>query len=226
MLAACACAAPAGAQTAAPDAPAAAPAAAPGGFGYGDAAGGLTMRTTALLHRTVRVSGTLDGARDGEGVVVQRLARGGRWQTVARARADRDGAFTARFRPNRTGVQSLRAVEASHADAAATAAAAQATGRLTVYRPAVATWFGPGFFGKKTACGQTLTPTTLGVAHRSLPCGTLVEVYNHGATITVPVIDRGPFRKGTTWDLTQAAAQAIGFTETGRVGALVVPAAS
>ena len=45
----------------------------------------------------------------------------------------------------------------------------------------IATWFGPGFYGKKTACGQTLTPAIVGVANRTLPCGTLVKV-SYGAT--------------------------------------------
>src|SRR5579871_6673758 len=47
---------------------------------------------------------------------------------------------------------------------------------LTVRPTAIATWFGPGFYGHKTACGQTLTPSVIGVAHRTLPCGTLVKV--------------------------------------------------
>ena len=89
--------------------------------------------------------------------------------------------------------------------------------RLTVYRQAQATWFGRGFYGHKTACGQTLSPTLMGVAHRSLPCGTKVAFYWHGRTITVPVVDRGPFGAGLSWDLTTAAADALGFTKLGRV---------
>src|ERR1700677_3782954 len=44
-----------------------------------------------------------------------------------------------------------------------------------VPKTALATWFGPGFYGQHTACGQTLTPATVGVANRKLPCGTLVK---------------------------------------------------
>src|SRR5437764_13236934 len=50
----------------------------------------------------------------------------------------------------------------------------------------IATWFGPGFYGKQTACGQVLTPAVIGVAHRTLPCGTLVRVSYAGRSITVP----------------------------------------
>jgi rare lipoprotein A len=83
-----------------------------------------------------------------------------------------------------------------------------------VHKTALATWFGPGFYGHQTACGQTLTPATVGVANRKLPCGTLVQVTYHGQGLTVPVVDRGPYSNGADWDLTAAAAQALGIEET------------
>jgi len=58
---------------------------------------------------------------------------------------------------------------------------------------ALATWFGPGFYGQTTACGQLLEPATIGVANRTLPCGTLVRVSYHRHRLVVPVIDRGPY---------------------------------
>ncbi len=85
-------------------------------------------------------------------------------------------------------------------------------------RPRIATWFGPGFYGQKTACGQTLTPATVGVANRKLPCGTLVKVTYHGQRLTLPVVDRGPYANDADWDLTAAAAQALGIEETVRIG--------
>ncbi|HWX96480.1 MAG TPA: septal ring lytic transglycosylase RlpA family protein [Solirubrobacteraceae bacterium] len=88
---------------------------------------------------------------------------------------------------------------------------------------AIATWFGPGFYGQKTACGQTLTPSVIGVAHRTLPCGTLVKVSYNGRTLTIPVLDRGPYSHiGAEWDLTAGAAQALGISETVRIGTRVV----
>jgi hypothetical protein len=64
-------------------------------------------------------------------------------------------------------------------------------------------FYGPGFYGKRTACGLAYTKTIIGVAHRTLPCGTLVTFRNpsNGRTITVPVIDRGPYVAGRQWDL-------------------------
>jgi rare lipoprotein A len=74
-------------------------------------------------------------------------------------------------------------------------------------RSAKATWYGPGLYGNRTACGKRLRRGTLGVAHKSLPCGTSVTFYRSGRFVTVPVIDRGPFRRGVAWDLTAAAAR-------------------
>jgi rare lipoprotein A len=91
-----------------------------------------------------------------------------------------------------------------------------------VPKTALATWFGPGFYGQHTACGQTLTPATVGVANRKLPCGTLVKVSFHGQDLTVPVVDRGPYANGADWDLTAAAAQSLGIEETVRIATTVV----
>jgi rare lipoprotein A (peptidoglycan hydrolase) len=100
------------------------------------------------------------------------------------------------------------------ASAPAVAAPATRAKHARKVRPSgIATWFGPGFYGQKTACGQTLTPAVIGVAHRTLPCGTLVNVSYDGRTLTVPVLDRGPYSRAD-WDLTAGAAQALGITET------------
>jgi rare lipoprotein A (peptidoglycan hydrolase) len=74
----------------------------------------------------------------------------------------------------------------------------------------VASWYGPGFYGNRTACGQTYTPEIVGVAHRTLPCGTLVVIEYRGRTMTVPVIDRGPYIVGRTLDLSNATRNAMG----------------
>jgi rare lipoprotein A (peptidoglycan hydrolase) len=93
----------------------------------------------------------------------------------------------------------------------------------TVHPSGIATWFGPGFYGKKTACGQTLTPLVIGVANRTLPCGTLVKVVYAGHALVVPVLDRGPYSHiGAEWDLTAGAAAALGITETVRIATRVV----
>lgn len=87
------------------------------------------------------------------------------------------------------------------------------------YRPARATWYGPGFWGHRTACGATLTHATVGVAHKKLPCGTKVALRFHGRTVVARVIDRGPYSRGIDYDLTQATARKLGMSATSRIGA-------
>jgi rare lipoprotein A (peptidoglycan hydrolase) len=74
----------------------------------------------------------------------------------------------------------------------------------------IASWYGPGFYGNRTACGQIYTPEIVGVAHRTLRCGTLIVIEYRGRTLTVPVIDRGPYIAGRTLDLSNATRIAMG----------------
>jgi hypothetical protein len=74
----------------------------------------------------------------------------------------------------------------------------------------IASWYGPGFYGNRTACGQVYTPEIIGVAHRTLRCGTMLVLEYRGRTMTVPVIDRGPYIAGRTLDLSNATRLAIG----------------
>jgi rare lipoprotein A len=87
------------------------------------------------------------------------------------------------------------------------------------YKPVKATWYGPGLFGNHLACGGRLTHHTLGVAHKSLPCGTKVALRYRGRTLVVPVVDRGPYSRGVSYDLTEATARKLGMTQTSRLRA-------
>jgi rare lipoprotein A len=88
---------------------------------------------------------------------------------------------------------------------------------LTSYRLAGASYYGPGLYGNGVACGGTLEPGTLGVANKTLPCGTKVKLRYHGRQITVPVIDRGPYVAGREYDLTEATKDVLGFPGVGYV---------
>ena len=77
----------------------------------------------------------------------------------------------------------------------------------------LASWYGPGFYGNRTACGQLYTPEIVGVAHTTLPCGTLLTLTYGGQALTVAVIDRGPFIAGRTIDLSNATKLALGCTD-------------
>ncbi len=85
------------------------------------------------------------------------------------------------------------------------------------FRYGHASWYGPGLWGNRTACGQTLQPQTMGVAHKTLPCGTTVKFVYHGRAVITQVIDRGPYIQGRAWDFTKAASDALGFEGVGRV---------
>jgi rare lipoprotein A (peptidoglycan hydrolase) len=81
----------------------------------------------------------------------------------------------------------------------------------------VANWYGPGLSGNKLACGGTLRRKTVGVAHKRLPCGTEVTFSYEGRSLTTEVIDRGPYANRARWDLTQAAAERLGFKRTDEI---------
>lgn len=84
----------------------------------------------------------------------------------------------------------------------------------------VASCYGPGLYGNPTANGTILRPSTVGIAHRTLPLGTVVRIGAGipGRTAEVRVIDRGPYhrdprtgRYDRTWDVTERLAQVLGF---------------
>jgi hypothetical protein len=85
-----------------------------------------------------------------------------------------------------------------------------------------ATWYGPGFYGNRTACGQRLRRKTVGVAHKRLPCGTKVTFRYKGRFLRTKVIDRGPYAHGARWDLTNGARKKLGFAYTDNVRAAVI----
>jgi hypothetical protein len=125
-----------------------------------------------------------------------------------------NGTFALRWVPKTTGSYSVRAYGLHDPK---TRGAASKARRLTTYRLAGASWYGPGLWGNGVACGGTLMPGTLGVANKTLPCGTKVKLRYHGREITVPVIDRGPYVAGREFDLTYAVKQKLGFPGVGTV---------
>jgi hypothetical protein len=189
-----------------------APAAAPAPFR-------LSGGGAALLGKKVRFRGTVDPKLAGRRVVVQQFDPAtGAWTKQAKANVKPGGTFTARWKPKHIGKFRTRALIGGSARTAA--ASPELT--LTVFRPAIATWYGPGFYGNTTACGIELTETLVGVAHRTLPCGTIVAIHYGSTTILAPVVDRGPFGGTAKWDLTKGAADLLGFTQTDRIGAMTV----
>jgi hypothetical protein len=128
--------------------------------------------------------------------------------------AGADGRFAATWRAGSTGTRKVKVIAAGNRLAAGSRTRA---GRVTVYRPASASYYGPGLYGNPTACGGTLTPSTLGVAHKSMPCGTKLRLRYGGRSVAVRVIDRGPYAGDREFDLTEATKRKLGFPSTGTV---------
>ena len=165
-------------------------------------------RLNVMPGRRALVSGHVAGNGAGRTVALERRGRGGRWHTVGRARTAAGGAFRLRFRPRRSGSATVR-VRSGPVHAR--------VGRLNVFRHATVSWYGPGLYGGHLGCGGTLTPGTLGVASKTLPCGSTVKLRHRGRTVRVPVVDRGPYSGGREFDLTAATKERLGFSGVGRL---------
>lgn len=161
--------------------------------------------------KDVVVHGDLSPSERDRRVVLQRR-KGGDWIAVGSDRTDGSGEYRARWESTKIGSFRFRAKFGG--DDLNGPAKEQVDHRVHVYRSSHASWYGPGFYGNTTACGQTLHRDTLGVAHKQLPCGTKVRFYYQGQTLKVPVIDRGPFIAGREWDLTEAAKDKLNFEGT------------
>jgi hypothetical protein len=170
-------------------------------------------RLDVLAGRPAAVTGTLRPARRGRTVRLQ-VRKPGRWATVAIDRTDSRGRYRLAYAPRRTGSSVLRVVFGG--DRGNTRVARRA-GRLNAYRRAAASWY--ALYGGALACGGRLGPRTLGVAHKTLPCGTRVTLRYRGRSVRVPVVDRGPYAGGRIYDLTGATAKRLRFSGTGTVWA-------
>jgi rare lipoprotein A len=137
------------------------------------------------------------------------IRRGHHWATIDRARVRATGAFTLRDRRTQAGSAPAR-VRLSTGQT-------RVLGRLNVFRPAQASWYGPGLYGNRLGCGGQLTTGRLGVANKTLPCGAKVTLRHHGRMLRVPVIDRGPYVGGREYDLTAATANRLGFSGHGAI---------
>jgi rare lipoprotein A len=180
----------------------------------------MLVAAPALVGQQQHINGSLGTAAAGHSVEIQAQAGGADWSTIATTSAAGDGSFQVSWRATTIGRWAIRAQLAGDAVAAQSLVTPSAT--ATVYRGATATWYSQP--GNRTACGVRMRRSTIGVAHRTLPCGTLVDVTWGGRSITVPVIDRGPFVSGVHYDLTLAAARTLGFVSAGRVRVGVLPA--
>ncbi len=185
--------------------------------GFAMAAGKAPSSTGSGVH--LRVS---EHARVGQSVKIRgRVSPGAsrlvtisvNGRTLDTTQSQGDGRFGVRWRTPESGIYTIRASAVDEQRAAA----GSDEERLNVYRAAQASYYGPGLYGGHLACGGTLTPSKLGVAHKTLTCGTRVTLRYRGRTVTVPVIDRGPYAGNREYDLTAATKAKLRFGSTGAV---------
>ncbi len=172
-----------------------------------------TSQLNVLADQRATIAGALQEGRKGRPgrvVALQELVGHG-WRTIARTHTHAGGRFRLSFTARRLGSERVRLRFAGDAYGRP---AHRPLGHLSVYRLAGASWYGGG---GGMACGGSLTSSTLGVANKTLPCGTLVTLRYNGRSIRVPVVDRGPYVAGREFDLTEATKRALGFGDTGNV---------
>jgi rare lipoprotein A len=166
------------------------------------------------------IAGTLTAdprsVRLADRVVSLQVRRRHGWTTVARTHTGARGRYLLRYTLHHLGSELVRVRFAQDAQ---DRGSHRRAGRLNVYRLAGASWYAAPPTGGSLACGGWLTSSTVGVANKTLPCGTLVTLRYDGHTVRVPVIDRGPYVAGRDFDLTEATKRALGFEGTGEVWA-------
>jgi hypothetical protein len=168
----------------------------------------LAARTINVLgSHPVTVHGHLTPARAGRSVRLQVHGSRG-WRTISRTRTGGAGGFRLHGEVGSGLKRRLRVVFGGDNTNGATTRPA---GTVTVYSQDEASWYSDG---GSTACGFH---ATMGVANRTLPCGTKVRFYSDGHTVTATVDDRGPYVGGRNWDLNQNTASALGFGGVGTV---------
>lgn len=163
-----------------------------------------------LEGQTVTIRGELLPRQRGRELTLKLLTPRG-WRTLAHSYTGARGRFALRYTPH--SMLSAR-IEVRYAGDTRALAVRRVLGRLGVYRLAGASWYGGG---GSLACGGYLTGWTMGVANKTLPCGTLVTLRYGGRSVRVPVIDRGPYVPGRDFDLTEATKRALGFEGVGEV---------
>lgn len=165
---------------------------------------------TVKLGDKVKVKGRVEPAGTRRKVAVRIGGETVKTQTTKR------GTFAVKAKAESvgTGESTVRVRAASDKIAAGSGDKA---GKVSVLRPAVASYYGPGLYGNQLGCGGTLQPDTVGVAHKSLPCGTKLIVAYGNESVKTSVIDRGPYVGGREFDLTEALKNKLGFGSTGTV---------
>jgi rare lipoprotein A (peptidoglycan hydrolase) len=204
----------------------------------------ISVAGSGATKHPLTISGTAPETSAGSRIAIETAptSTSHSWTQVATALIGPTGAFSAVWVPSSSGEVAMRAVlsggltsalvqtetgdngadalPASNTTTTASTTITTSALLIPIFKSAIATMYGPGLWNRHTFCGERLRKTTLGVASRTLKCGTKVEISFKGREITVPVIDRGPFANNATWDLTWATGKALGMKATSTIGTL------
>jgi hypothetical protein len=164
----------------------------------------------------IHARGVVSHAGTGNAVVRLTVRRAGskRWAKVAATKVKPGKKFSLGWKGGKPGRYATRLTVTKYGKSAD-----DHLGNAYVFRRSFASYYGPGLYGSGLACGGHLTASTIGVAHKTLPCGTKVTFNVGRQTVTARVIDRGPYVSGRDWDLTSALKRKLHFGSTGPVNA-------
>ena len=171
-------------------------------------------RTEVMEGARIAIEGSLRPAISGRRAILAWRVNGD-WRTIDNVRLG-DGRFARKLRVGDRGRRRVRITFTRDRYNSW----ARSSELVRVHRRSPATWYGPGFFGNRMACGQRYNRDMLGVAHRTLRCGTMVSALYKGRSVRVPVVDRGPYGD-SQWDLTEETAERLRFSGRQNIGVLV-----
>jgi rare lipoprotein A (peptidoglycan hydrolase) len=175
---------------------------------------GSVVRSRSVAGSAISIQARLTGVGRGKAHVRFSVRASGskKWRVVASDNVRGGEKFKLKWRGGKAGRYMTRVSVRKFGQSAS-----DRTGRVYVFRKGYASYYGPGLYGGGLACGGTLSPGTVGVAHKTLPCGTRVTFKVGNRVVTAPVIDRGPFIAGRDWDLTTALRNKLRFGDVGAV---------
>jgi hypothetical protein len=171
------------------------------------------VRRDVMAGRNITVRGSLKPLT-GERPVSLQVKSGKSWRTVDSDHTTAAGHYSLKWRARKVGSRKIRL---AFAGSDTQTPANRGLGYANVYRSAVASWYGPGLYGNKLGCGGHLSPSTIGVANKHLPCGSKLTLRYKGRTVRASVVDRGPFVSGREFDLTAATKAKLHFGSTGKI---------
>jgi hypothetical protein len=173
-----------------------------------------TERAAGLVGRSAVYAGSVARHRAGQRVRLE-LRSGSGWHVVDRDAVGRNGRFRVTTKIHRIGDD--RAARLRIVETAGAKGDVERVERVHGFRRTFASYYGPGLYGGALACGGRLSPGTIGVAHKSMPCGTKLTLRLGGREVQARVVDRGPYVGGREFDLTAATKARLGFGSTGTV---------